>query len=217
VSAHADAKPTPTCEGGLTVTDDAELGSLVRADTDCGVGAGELDPIPATELPPLASGNQRMGEQPAVLLLTQWLRALHARLQARQNRRVADQVINDPTRFATPIVWNPPMDAEYPPFYMYYLTCSKELESEYGLTPTALRAIFTAEGLYAEAPFVPGHQDPAWSEWSAGRRFPIAADIRERGMIIHTKHLRDPEFPAWIGEILDRVVAHRDALRAALI
>jgi hypothetical protein len=32
-------------------------------------------------------------------------------------------------------------------------------------------------------------------------------------VFVHTKFLRDPRFPEWMREILERVVAHKDALR----
>jgi dTDP-4-amino-4,6-dideoxygalactose transaminase len=215
VSGQGEGKATPSCEGGLTVTSEPEIAWWVRADTDCGNGAGRLDPIPFADLETIPAGNQRMGEQPAAIMLMQWLRALHARLQARENRRLVQELITDVGLFDTPILWNPPMDAEYPPFFTLYMLCTDALEDELGVTPRDIRATFCAEGICAERGFKPTHQDPAWKHWTDGLDLSYAGSTRvhDRAVIMHTKYLRDPRLYSWISEILERVVEHKDALR----
>lgn len=110
ISGQGEGKAAPSCEGGLTVTSDPQIAALLRADTDCGHGPGHLDPIPFTDVGVIQAGNQRMGEQPAALWLIQWLRALHARLQARENRRCIRELVADPGMFPTPVLWNPEPD-----------------------------------------------------------------------------------------------------------
>ncbi|TDD67414.1 hypothetical protein E1262_19250 [Jiangella aurantiaca] len=215
LSGQGGGKAAPSCEGGLTLTDDPELAALLRADTDCGTGPGRLDPIPFAEVAGMMAGNQRMGEQPAALLLVQWLRALHARLRMRENRRLIRELIADPGLFPVPVLWNPPPDAEYPPFFALYLSCTDALEAELGLTPKDLRVTLAAEGVWAEAGFTPTHRDPAWKQWADGvpLSYETSARVVDRAVFVHTKFLRDPRFPDVMGEILRRVVAHRDRLR----
>ena len=62
-------------------------------------------------------------------MLIQWLRALHARLQMRESRRLVQELLADPALFPAPVLWNPPMDAEYPPFFSLYLSCTDALEA----------------------------------------------------------------------------------------
>jgi dTDP-4-amino-4,6-dideoxygalactose transaminase len=107
ISGQGAGKAAPSSEAGLTVTSDPELAWLIRADTDCGHGPGRLDPIPFAERDMIGAGNQRLGEQAAALLLVQWLRALHARLQMRENRRLMQELIADPELFDVPVLWNP--------------------------------------------------------------------------------------------------------------
>jgi dTDP-4-amino-4,6-dideoxygalactose transaminase len=215
ISGQGAGKAAPSSEAGLTVTSDPELAWLIRADTDCGHGAGRLDPIPFAERETIAAGNQRLGEQAAALWLVQWLRALHARLQMRENRRLIQELIADPALFGAPVLWNPPMDAEYPPFFSLYLSCTDALEEHLGLTPRDLRAALCAEGIWAEAGFTPTHQDPGWKHWTEGLDLSYAGSARvyERAVFVHTKFLRDPRFPEWMRETFERVVAHKDALR----
>jgi dTDP-4-amino-4,6-dideoxygalactose transaminase len=215
ISGQGAGKAAPSSEAGMTVTSDPELAWLIRADTDCGHGAGRLDPIPFAERETIAAGNQRLGEQAAGLWLVQWLRALHARLQMRESRRLIQELIADPELFEAPVLWNPPMDAEYPPFFSLYLSCTNALEEQLGLTPRDLRAALCAEGIWAEAGFTPTHQDPGWKHWTEGLDLSYAGSARvyDRAVFVHTKFLRDPRFAEWMREILERVVAHRDALR----
>ena len=215
ISGQGAGKAAPSSEAGMTVTSDPELAWLIRADTDCGHGAGRLDPIPFAERETIAAGNQRLGEQAAGLWLVQWLRALHARLQMRESRRLMQELIADPDLFETPVLWNPPMDAEYPPFFSLYMSCTDALEEQLGLTPRDLRAALCAEGIWAEAGFTPTHQDAGWKHWTEGLELSYAGSARvyERAVFVHTKFLRDPRFPEWMREILERVVAHKDALR----
>jgi dTDP-4-amino-4,6-dideoxygalactose transaminase len=215
ISGQGAGKATPSCEGGLTLSSDPEIAWWIRADTDCGHGAGHLDPIPFADHAMIPAGNQRMGEQPAALLLVQWLRALHARLQMRENRRLVQELIADAGLFDTPVLWNPPMDAEYPPFFMLYMSCTDALEEELGLTPKDLRATFCAEGICVERGFTPTHQDPGWKHVTDGLDLSYAgsAHVFDRAVVMHTKFLRDPRLHGWMSEILERVVAHKDALR----
>jgi dTDP-4-amino-4,6-dideoxygalactose transaminase len=215
VSGQGAGKAAPSSEAGMTLTSDPELAWLLRADTDCGHGPGRLDPIPFAERETIAAGNQRMGEQAAALWLVQWLRALHARLQMRENRRLIGELIADPDLFDVPVLWNPPCDAEYPPFFSLYLSCTDALEEALGLTPKDLRVALCAEGIWAEAGFTPTHQDPGWKHWTAGLdlSYEGSARVFERAIFVHTKFLRDPRFPGWMRESLERVLAHKDALR----
>jgi dTDP-4-amino-4,6-dideoxygalactose transaminase len=215
ISGQAEGKATPAGEAGLTLTSDPEVASWVRADTDTGHGAGRLDPIPYAEHPPLAAGNQRLGEHPAALMLIQWLRALHARLQMRENRRLVQELLADTALFPVPALWNPPMDAEHPPFFALYMSCTDALEEELGLSPEDLRVALWAEGVYAEPGFTPTHADPAWRHVTDGLdlSYEGSARVFERAVFIHAMWLRDARFPGWLREILERVVAHKDALR----
>jgi dTDP-4-amino-4,6-dideoxygalactose transaminase len=215
ISGQGGGKAAPSSEAGMTVTSDPELAWLLRADTDCGHGPGRLDPIPFADRETIAAGNQRLGEQAAALWLVQWLRALHARLQMRENRRLIQDLIVDPEVFDAPVLWNPPMDAEYPPFFSLHLSCTDALEEQLGVTPKDLRVALCAEGVWAEAGFTPTHQDPAWKHWTEGVDLPYAGSARvfERAVFVHTKFLRDPRFASWMREIFKRVVAHKDALR----
>lgn len=214
ISAHGEGKATPSCEGGLVVSSDPHVAALVRADTDCGTGPGRHDPIPYADFGPLPAGNQRMGEQPAVLMLVQWLRALYSRLQVRENRRLVTSLVRDPGLFPTPVLWVPPTDAEYPPFFCLYMECTDALEGELGLTPDDLRIALTAEGIWAEAGFVPTHLDPAWHDRVAdvGLTYAGSTRVHERAVFIHNKYLRHPDFPTWLAQIFDRVKDHAGEL-----
>lgn len=215
ISGQAEGKATPAGEAGLTLSSDPELAWWIRADTDTGHGAGRLDPIPYAEHPPIPAGNQRLGEHPAALMLIQWLRALHDRLQMRENRRLVQELLVDPDLFGTPVLWNPPMDAEYPPFFSLYMSCTDALEQELGLSPEDLRVTLWAEGIYAEPGFTPTHMDPGWKHVTEGLDLTYAGSARvfDRAVFIHAMWLRDPRFSGWLREILERVVAHKDALR----
>jgi dTDP-4-amino-4,6-dideoxygalactose transaminase len=215
LSGQGEGKATPGGEAGLTLSFDPEIARWIRADTDTGHGSGRLDPIPHAEHPVIAAGNQRLAEHPAALMLIQWLRALHARLQMRENRRLVQELLADPALFPTPVLWNPPMDAEYPPFFSLYLSCTDALEDQLGLTPSDLRAALTAEGIYSEAGFTPTHQDVAWRHVTEGLdlRYPGSARVFDRAVYMSGKWLRDPRFGDWLREMLARVVAHKDALR----
>lgn len=214
ISAHGEGKATPSCEGGMVVATDPYLAALVRADTDCGNGPERGDPIPAADLGPVPAGNQRMGEQPAVLMLVQWLRALHYRLQVRENRRVITDLVRDRGRFPTPVLWVPPVDAEYPPFFCLYMLCTEALEDEWGLTPDDLRLALTAEGIWAEAGFTPTHQDPAWSTCVGGAElsYPGSTLVHDRAIFIHNKFLRHPDFPVWLDRVFEKIREHKGDL-----
>lgn len=207
ISAHGEGKATPSCEGGLVVSSDPYVAALVRADTDCGNGPGRYDPIPYADFDTIPAGNQRMGEQPAVLMLIQWLRAMHSRLQVRENRRIVTGLVQDSGLFPTQVLKVPPTDAEYPPFFSLHMECTDALEEELGLTPEDLRIAITAEGIWAEAGFVPTHLDPAWHDRIAdvGLTYPGSTRVYERAIFMHNKFLRHPDFPAWMGEILQRI------------
>jgi dTDP-4-amino-4,6-dideoxygalactose transaminase len=214
ISGHGEGKTTPSCEGGLVVTSDSHLAALVRADTDCGNGPGRCDPIPYVDLEPVQAGNQRMGEQPAVLMLVQWLRALHHRLQVRENRRVITELVQDSGLFPAPVLWVPPPDAEYPPFFCLYMLCTAALESEFGMSPADLRTVLTAEGIWAEEGFTPTHRDPAWRACAddVGLSYPGSALVHDRAIFIHNKFLRHPDFPAWFAAVFAKIVEHRGDL-----
>lgn len=215
ISGQASGKAAPGGEAGLTLSLDPQIARWLRADTDAGHGPGRLDPIPYAEQPVIAAGNQRLGEHPAALMTIQWLRALHGRLQIRENRRLVQELLADTTLTSAPILWNPPMDAEYPPFFSLYLSCTDALEQELGLTPRDLRATLTAEGIFSEPGFTPTHQDVAWKHVTEGLDLSYAGSAHtfERAVFIAAKWLREPSFPEWLREILDRIVAHKDALR----
>jgi hypothetical protein len=215
LSGQGEGKATPAGEAGITLASDPEIAWLVRADTDTGLGAGRLDPIPYAERSSIPAGNQRLDEHSAGLMLIQWLRALHDRLQMRENRRQVQQLITDPGLFPTPFLWNPPIDAEYPPFFALYMACTEALEEELGLTPGDLRVVFWTEGIYAEPGFTPTHMDPAWKHVAIGRGLSYEGSRRvvERAVFIHAMWLRHPGFPTWLSEILHRVVEHKDGLR----
>ena len=215
VSGQASGKATPAGEAGLTLSLDPQLARWLRADTDTGLGPGRLDPIPYAEQPEFAAGNQRLGEHPAALMVIQWLRALHARLQIRENRRLVQELLADASLLPAPVLWNPPMDAEYPPFFALYLSCTDALEQELGLTPRDLRAVLAADGIGCWTGFTPTHQDPAWRHVTDGLDLPYAGSARafERTIFIEAKWLREPCFPQWLREVFGRIVAHKDALR----
>ncbi|WP_129666357.1 DegT/DnrJ/EryC1/StrS family aminotransferase [Phytoactinopolyspora endophytica] len=215
ISGQGGGKAAPSSEGGMTVTSDEHIAALLRADTDCGHGPGRVDPIPFVETGPIAAGNQRLGEQSAALWLMQWLRALHARLQARENRRLIGELIADSSMFGAPVLWNPPLDAEYPPFFSLYMLCTDALEENLGLSPKDLRVTLCAEGIWAEAGFTPTHQDLAWRHCTEALdlSYEVSARVYERAVFVHTKFLRHPSFPEWMSEILGRVAAHKDSLR----
>lgn len=214
ISGHGEGKATPSCEGGLVVTSDPHLAALVRADTDCGNGPGRRDPIPYTELGPIEAGNQRMGEQPAVLMLIQWLRALHHRLQVRENRRAITELVQDSDLFSAPILWVPPLDAEYPPFFCLYMLCTDALEREFGMSPADLRTVLSSEGIWAEAGFTPTHLDPAWHGHAdaTGLSYPGSAQVHDRAIFIHNKFLRHPDFPTWLAKVFAKIIEHKSDL-----
>lgn len=215
ISGQGEGKATPSGEAGLTLCSDPDIAWWVRADTDTGFGAGRLDPIPYADHPSIAAGNQRLAEHPAALMLIQWLRALHARLQMRESRRLVRELLADEGLFPAPVLWNPPMDAEYPPFFSLYMSCTDALEEELGLSPEDLRVTLWAEGIYAEPGFTPTHADPAWKHVTKGLdlSYPGSLRVFDRAVFMHAMWLRDPRFPDWLREILERVVAHKDALR----
>ena len=215
ISGQAEGKATPGGEVGLTLSLDPAVARWIRADTDTGHGPGRLDPIPYAEQPVIAAGNQRLAEHPSALMLIQWLRALHARLQVRESRRLVQELLADADLFPAPVLWNPPLDAEYPPFFSLYLSCTDALEAELGLTPKDLRAALTAEGIFTEAGFTPTHQDAAWKHVTDGLDLSYAGSARafERALYMHARWLRDPRFAGWLREMLERIVAHKDALR----
>jgi len=214
ISGQASGKAAPGGEAGLTLSLDPQLARWLRADTDTGHGPGRLDPIPYAEQSVIAAGNQRLGEHPAALMVIQWLRALHGRLQIRENRRLVQELLADTTVLPAPVLWNPPTDAEYPPFFALYLLCTDALEAELGLAPRDLHAAFAAEGIGCWSGFTPTHQDPAWRHVTEGLDLPYAGSARvfERTIFIEPKWLREPRFPEWLREILERIVAHKDAL-----
>jgi dTDP-4-amino-4,6-dideoxygalactose transaminase len=215
ISGQAESKAAPGGEAGLTLSFDPAIARWLRADTDTGHGPGRLDPIPYAEQPVIAAGNQRLGEHPAALMTIQWLRALHGRLQIRENRRQVQELLADAALLPAPVLWNPPMDAEYPPFFCLYMSCADALEQELGLTPKDLRVAFTAEGIFTEAGFTPTHQDVAWRHVTEGLDLSYAGSARvyERALFIAPKWLRDARFPEWLHEMLERIVAHKDALQ----
>ncbi len=215
VSGQGEGKASPSGEAGVTLCFDPQVARWIRADTDTGHGPGRLDPIPYAEQPAIAAGNLRLAEHPSALMLVQWLRALHGRLQIRENRRLVQELLADTTLLPAPILWNPPTDAEYPPFFSLYMSCTDALEGELGLTPKDLRIALTAEGIFTEAGFTPTHQDVAWRHVTEGLDLSYAGSARafERAVFIAAKWLREPRFPEWLEEMLGRVVAHKDALR----
>lgn len=215
VSGQGEGKATPAGEAGLTLTSDPDIAWWIRADTDTGHGAGRLDPIPYADHPMIPAGNQRLGEHPAALMLIQWLRALHDRLQMRESRRRIQELITDPALFPAPILWNPPLDAEYPPFFSLYLSTTDALEQDHGLTPEDLRTALWAEGIHAEPGFTPTHLDPGWKHLTADLDLTYDGSKRvyDRAVFMHAKWLRDPRFADWFAEILQRVIAHKDQLR----
>lgn len=215
ISGQGEGKATPAGEAGMTLSRDPDIAWWIRADTDTGHGAGRLDPIPYAEHPMIPAGNQRLGEHPAALMLIQWLRALHERLQMRENRRLVQGLLSDKSLFPAPVLWNPPLDAEYPPFFSLYLSCLDALEQELGLSPEDLRVVLWAEGIHAEPGFRPTHMDPGWKHVAedAGLTYQGSARVFERAVFVHAKWLRDPRFPDWLHKIFQRVQAHKDALR----
>jgi hypothetical protein len=140
---------------------------------------------------------------------------LHARLHMRENRRQLIELLEPGALCEQQILWNPPMDAEYPPFFMLYMGCTDALEEELGLAPADVRAVFCAEGMCAERGFMPTHNDPAWRQLAEGIDLPYENSMRiyHRGVVIPNKFLRDPRFAGWVTEILGRMVAHSDRLR----
>ena len=215
VSGQGEGKASPSGEAGVTLCFDPQIARWLRAETDTGHGPGRLDPIPDAEQAPIAAGNLRMAEHPAALMLVQWLRALHGRLQIRENRRLVQELLADRSLTPAPILWNPPMDAEYPPFFSLYLSCTDALEEELGLTPRDLRVALTAEGIFSEAGFTPTHRDVAWKHVTEGLDLSYDGSARtfERAVFIAAKWLREPRFPEWLQAMLERIVAHKDALR----
>jgi dTDP-4-amino-4,6-dideoxygalactose transaminase len=215
ISAQGEGKATPSCEGGMVTSSDPYIAALVRADSDCGLWPGRYDPIPAVDSDPIPAGNQRMGEQPAALMLVQWLRALHDRLVVRENRRLITEMVGS-GRVASPSawLWVPPADAEYPPFFCLFMECLDSLEDELGLSPDDLRTTLIAEGVWAEAGYAPTHMDPAWSSVVADRglTYDGAMRVHDRAIFVHNKYMRHPNFASWMGEILLRVQTHAGEL-----
>lgn len=215
LSGQGEGKATPAGEAGLTLCSDPDVAWWVRADTDTGHGPGRLDPIPFADHPMIPAGNQRLGEHSAALMLVQWLRALHDRLQMRESRRLVQELLVDPSLFPTPLLWNPPMDAEYPPFFSLYMSCTDALEEVLGLSPEDLRVVMWTEGIHAEPGFTPTHMDEGWRHLTAGGELSYEGSARvfDRAVFMHAKWLRDPRCAEWLREIFTRVVAHKDALR----
>lgn len=215
VSGQSAGKAATAGEAGLTLADDPAIAWLIRADTDSGHGPSRIDPIPFAERAFIAAGNQRLAEQPAGMFLMGWLRALYARLQMRENRRQIQELILDPELFARPVLWNPEKDAEYPPFFSLFLSCTEALEQDLGLTPRDLRATIAAEGMWSEPGFRPTHQDPMWRHHTQGLDlgYGTSAEVYDRALFIHTKFVRHPEFVQWMRRILERVVEYAAQLR----
>ncbi|NED97110.1 hypothetical protein G1H11_17565 [Phytoactinopolyspora alkaliphila] len=215
VSGQGEGKATPAGEAGVALTSDPELARIMRADTHTGIGPSRLDAIPFEEMPRLTAGNLRLGEHAAGLMVLQWLRAYQARVQARENRRRVQQLLAEPGLFGVPILWNAPMDAEFPPFFMFQMVATEELEEELGLSPADMRAIFCAEGMEAERGFTPTHRDPAWRHVAEGHELSYegSAHLFKKSVIVGGKYLRDPRFVDWITAIFEKVVAYKDRLR----
>jgi len=216
ISAQGEGKATPSCEGGLVISSDADVAAIVRADSDCGLWPTRFDPIPYRDAVPIAAGNQRMGEQPAALMLVQWMRALHDRLIVRENRRrITIAVSQGDEVSATPWLWVPPVDAEYPPFFCLFMECLDSMEQEVGISPDDLRVALIAEGVWAEAGYAPTHMDPAWAGVVADRGLSYngAQRVHDRAIFVHNKYMRHPDFADWMSEILLRVRHHADEIR----
>lgn len=216
LSAQGEGKATPSCEGGLVMCSDAEVAAIARADSDCGLWPTRFDPIPYRDAAPIAAGNQRMGEQPAALMLVQWMRALHDRLIVRENRRkITEAVSGGDDVSSTPWLWVPPVDAEYPPFFCLFMECLDSLELEVGISPDDLRVALIAEGVWAEAGYAPTHMDPAWAGVVADRglSYSGAQRVHDRAIFVHNKYMRHPDFAEWMIEILLRVRHHADDVR----
>jgi dTDP-4-amino-4,6-dideoxygalactose transaminase len=218
LSAQGEGKATPSCEGGALTCADAETAAIARADSDCGLWPTRYDPIPHRDADPLAAGNQRMGEQPAALMLVQWLRALHDRLIVRENRRIITEAVSAGDDVSpTPWLWVPPTDAEYPPFFCLFMECLDSMEEEVGISPEDLRVALIAEGIWAEAGYAPTHMDPAWAPVVADRglSYDGAQRVHERAVFVHNKYMRHPDFADWMREILLRVRRHAHEVRGA--
>ncbi len=210
VSGQGEGKATPAGEAGVVLTDDPELARLMRADTHTGIGPSRLDAVPYADMPRLMAGNLRLGEHAAGLMALQWLRAYQARLQAREGRRQVRQFLAD-----TPVLWNAPMDVEFPPFFMFQLVATDALEEQLGMSPQDIRAIFSAEGMTAEQGFTPTHLDPAWRQVAEGHglSYEESARLYDRSVIVAGKFQRDPRFADWTAAILEKAIAHKDRLR----
>ena len=215
ISGQGQGKAVPAGEAGVSVTSDPEIAAILRADTDTGLPPGRLDNVPFVEMSRLASGNLRLGEHPAGLMAIQWLRAFHVRLQARENRRQIQELINDRSVFDVPLMWNAPMEEAYPPFFMFQLMATEALEEELGLTPQDVRAVWCAEGMFTEQGFTPTHLDPAWKHHAVGHDLSYTGSkhVYDRSLLVHTKFQRDPRFPEWIRRMLESIVEHKDRLR----
>jgi|GEM_PF-3501541 len=216
ISAQGEGKATPSCEGGLVISNDAEVAAIMRADSDCGLWPTRFDPIPYRDAVPIAAGNQRMGEQPAALMLVQWMRALHDRLIVRENRRKITMALSEGDEVsATPWLWVPPVDAEYPPFFCLFMECLDSMEQEVGISPDDLRVALIAEGVWAEAGYAPTHMDPAWAGVVADRglSYDGAQRVHDRAIFVHNKYMRHPDFADWMSQILLRVRHHADDVR----
>jgi dTDP-4-amino-4,6-dideoxygalactose transaminase len=216
LSAQGEGKATPSCEGGLVTASDAEIAAILRADSDCGLWPTRYDPIPYRDAAPIAAGNQRMGEQPAALMLVQWMRALHDRLIVRENRRkITEALSNGDDVSSTPWLWVPPTDAEYPPFFCLFMECLDSMEEEVGISPEDLRVALIAEGVWAEAGYAPTHMDPAWAHVVADRglTYTGAQRVHDRAIFVHNKYMRHPKFAEWMLEILRRIRLHASEVR----
>jgi hypothetical protein len=134
---------------------------------------------------------------------------------ARETRRQIQELITDGDVLPGDVLWNPPLDAEYPPFFSLYLSCTDALEERLGLSPKDLRIALCAEGIWAEPGFAPTHRDPAWRSHAEGHDLPYdgSGRVYDRAVFVHTKFLRHPRFADWLREIMERVVAHKDGLR----
>lgn len=117
-------KAAPSSEAGMTLSSDPHLAALVRADTDWAparVGSTRSLTSRWTRSPPATKGPastpRPSGSSSGCACCT--------RLQARENRRLIREMIHDTTLFPAPVLWNPPLDAEWPPRFSLYCSCTE--------------------------------------------------------------------------------------------
>lgn len=214
VSAHGHAKTTPAGEAGLVVTSDPRLAARLRSLTDCGHGPTELDLIPRAELEPILAPNVRLAEHPAALFLAQWLRGIPQGVQARANRQHLQARLAELGDRA--VLWNPPIQGEQPPYYKLHVECTDALEHVLGITPAGLRLALTAWGfIEVEPPFVPAHQERIWAGYTS-HGYPGAERYYDRGILLHSRYLRDPRFCSWVDATFDRLYHRTDEIRSWL-